>query len=638
MEKRLRIVCCTADPVVRFAAQELKKYLRMMMPSRGDIEIGEDSAQEGFHLGVFEAFGIREAGIDNRLDDVIHIKVEKECGVIAGSNPRSTLAAIYRYLHLCGCRWPRPGVDGELIPLSVCIDADYRHRASHRHRGLCIEGAVSQQNMLENIDWAPKVGYNSYFLEFKTPYTFFDRWYTHRDNPKEAPEPVSVDNVRQYCAALEAEVQKRGLWYHAVGHAWTCEPLGIRGDGWDPVDLDIGDETRKLLALVNGKRELYDGITLNTNLCYSNPKAREVVVQYCADYTERNSQIDYVHVWLADGHNNHCECPECGKKIPPDFYVMLLNEIDAEFTKRGLPTKIVFIIYLDVLWPPKTETLNNPDRFCFLFGPITRDYSEPYTARPFEGKLPEFRRNKLEFPHSVAENIALLQEWRKQFSGDGLAYEYYFWLDHYNDPGYYDIAKIISEDIKTMRAIGINGLISDQTQRSFFPTGFPMYLMGQTLYDASASFDGLAEDFFTRCYGSDGEKCRAYMAELSRLFDPAYLRGRGASKPGVLKEYVNAEAAKKLRQVEPLVRDFRKVIEANLHSGVRCMDVSWKMLLPHGELCEKMAEAYVARAEGNFDEARALWEKTLDFARMCDLQLQDVFDVCTFVHAIANKF
>jgi hypothetical protein len=40
--------------------------------------------------------------------------------------------------------------------------------------------------------------------------------------------------------------------------------------------------------------------------------------------------------------NNHCECPECQKKLPSDHYVQLLNDIDEELTARELDTRIVY--------------------------------------------------------------------------------------------------------------------------------------------------------------------------------------------------------------------------------------------------------------------------------------------------------
>ena len=49
----------TLNPTVDFAADELKKYLRMMMPRCGEISIAyAPEATEGFRLGLMQDFGL----------------------------------------------------------------------------------------------------------------------------------------------------------------------------------------------------------------------------------------------------------------------------------------------------------------------------------------------------------------------------------------------------------------------------------------------------------------------------------------------------------------------------------------------------------------------------------------------------
>lgn len=48
--------------MVDFAAEELKKYLRMMMPRCGEIPIAYDlDASDGFCLGLMADFGLSSA-------------------------------------------------------------------------------------------------------------------------------------------------------------------------------------------------------------------------------------------------------------------------------------------------------------------------------------------------------------------------------------------------------------------------------------------------------------------------------------------------------------------------------------------------------------------------------------------------
>jgi len=102
----LKINKLIADHTVDYAAEERKKYRRMMMPECGDIEIAfAPEAKDGFRLGLLENFGLPSEAQDPLLDDVVHIDTDTNGGILAGSNPRSVLFAVYRYLRLNGCRW-----------------------------------------------------------------------------------------------------------------------------------------------------------------------------------------------------------------------------------------------------------------------------------------------------------------------------------------------------------------------------------------------------------------------------------------------------------------------------------------------------------------------------------------------------
>ena len=97
----------TSNTVVDFAAEELKKYLRMMMPRSGDVSIDyAPDATEGFRLGLMADFGIStaEETAEPQLDDIVHIDTDENGGVIAGSNYRSVLLAVYEYLKKNGLR------------------------------------------------------------------------------------------------------------------------------------------------------------------------------------------------------------------------------------------------------------------------------------------------------------------------------------------------------------------------------------------------------------------------------------------------------------------------------------------------------------------------------------------------------
>ncbi len=629
---------------IAFAAEEMFRYVKMMEPERDVLQVdwilAEDEREDVFVLGLFEDVGLRALAADTdsgdvaAFDDHIYIDVDGYAGIIAGSNPRSVLMAVYRYLSEAGCAWVRPGALGEHIPqrdlseVRVMVDS----KPAYRYRGTCIEGAVSYENMLDFIDWSPKVGLNAAMLEFMVPYTFFERWYNHRENPLKEPEGLTAKQVEGFKRGMEREIVRRGLMYHAAGHGWTCEPFGIAGLEWVPHEYDIDDDVRAMLAEVDGERGIFEGIPLNTNLCYSNAEARRLVVDYAVDYVKENPQIDVLHVWLADGKNNHCECEACRGIRPSDLYIVLLNELDMALSDEGLDTKVAFCVYLDLYWPPETERLRNPDRFLLLFCPITRSYSQSYDTDLTGIDLAPYQRNGLTLPRGIRENLAYLRAWQEVFEGDAFTYEYYFMWDNYFDPAYYEAARVLAEDVRRLPEVGLNGIVSDQTQRSFFPTGLGVTVMARALWEDGVDVDALAASYFEAAFGVDGAACREYMASLSALFHPPYLRGDEVG-PGA-----DEAARQRLGRVPEVIDGFQPVIARNLDLEDDCHARSWEILSHHAEIAKGLAAALAARAEGELEEARERWEAVKRRVQENEDDLQPVLDVFEFVRTLGRLF
>ncbi|MCD9020674.1 DUF4838 domain-containing protein [Cohnella silvisoli] len=633
-------ICKTEGNItIDFAAEELAKYLRLIVERENVVDVKQkakyDSSLLGcLWVGLYEEMGLTCAfPLDNpQYDDAYSIHVEKGLGIIAGVNHRSVLLGVYRFLTELGCRWIRPDMSGEYIPKNNLADMQVNvdEKASYRHRGLCIEGAVSYENVSDIIAWSPKVGFNSYFIQFREAHTFFERWYSHENNPHKEPEAFTIEQARAYTRQLEQEINKRGLIYHAVGHGWTCEPLGIPGLGWGKEEYNLSDEYKSYIAEIKGKREFWNGVPINTNLCYSNQRVRRLMVDNIVQYLQENKGIDLLHVWLGDDGNNHCECEPCRTANPADFYVKMLNELDEQLNLKNLKTRIVFLIYIDLLWPPQVERFFNPERFIMMFAPSSRTYSKEFFSEAAQLELPEFKRNELIFPTGIEENLSFLKAWQQKFKGDSFDFDYHFMLDHYNDPGYYKIAELLSRDIKNLKTIGLNGFISCQTQRSFFPTGLGIYVLGQTLWNDQLCFESIAKDYFSSAFGQDGEKCRVYLAKLSELFDPVYLRGE--------KPQVNIDSAMQFGKIYKVIEEFRSTIEKNLRIENEYRTQSWQYLWFHAEICVHLAAIFEARALGDNEKSLELWGNLKRLVGEHEDAVQPVFDVFLFINAIDRKF
>lgn len=632
----------TSHPVVDFAAEELKRYLRMMMPRCGEISISyAPNAADGFRLGLMQDFGLDTAEAeDPELDDILYIDSDLTGGILAGSNPRSVLLAVYKYLTLNGCRWLYPGVDGEYIPIRDIIPVQYRKMADCRYRGQCNEGAESQQAMLETIDFSPKIGLNVYMLEFDNPKIYYDWYYDHKYNEaNREPEPVRADTVLQWKRACEAEIAKRGLQFHDMGHGWNAEAFGISSmGGWNRDENNpVPEESRQYLAQIDGIRGLRNGVALNTNFCMSNETARKIVANTVCDYAQKCTNVDYLHVWLADAQLNHCECEACRKKTPSDWYVILLNDIDRELTHRGLSTRIAAILYSETAYEPTCEYIQNPDRFLLMLGAITRSYTQSTPKDPKIEALTPFVLNVSGRMETMDEHVVRANLWQKFCPSPKIAYEYHFWKHQFYAPGVLSFARRLHEDVHSYTANGFRGIIQDGSQRSFFPNGLNYYVYAATLFDNRADFDTLVEDYCRHAYGPLWQEAIAYLQAIDEHIPQTYAEAKHSRNRKAGKFYA-PHLEQQLLAVAQITRQFEEKFAAHRNMPHRVQTVSVRLLTHHMEFCRGLAGALALKCVGKDAEAKARFEAFMEHFGKYEVAIERYYDHMMAAHALKEIF
>lgn len=624
------------DKTVKYAARELAKYLTLITKNvffKIVYKNQYDSNLNGIWLLNSDELNINFQIENAYLDDAIKIDIKNANGYIAGSNYRSILIGVYKFLEILGCKFLRPGKDGEIIVHKNLeeLNANLTHISSLRHRGIVIEGANKYENVLDLIDWLPKVGFNSYFMQFKYGYIFFKQWYAHTNNPYKQKEFFDDDMAIEFTENIAQEIKKRGLLYHAVGHGFTCETVGVVGKGWENEKVYLKDEKKEFLALINGKREFFGNVPINTNLCNSSKKVQEAFAKTVLECAKEYNYVDILHVWLADAFNNHCECENCKKLTPTDWYVECLNLIDEMLTKENINTKIAFLLYFELLWPPIKSRLKNPNRFLLMFAPITRTFTSSYEkCLNSKNDILEFELNKIKLPSKVEDYIAYLKKWQEIFKGDSFDFDYHLGKAHYGDAGYLSISKIISDDIKNLKNLGLNGLLSCQEQRCFFPIALPNYIMGKTLWDTSLLFEDLANEYFSSAFGKDWEICKKYLEEISNSFDTDYWHLRHNTK--------DEKVYNDLDKIPEIIEKFKDTCLKNQNHINETEKLSWKYILYHLEYVLHFSNALKFAAIGDKDKANENFIKFRDFICKNEDELQRALDVFRVLMIGKNSF
>lgn len=632
------------DRTILFAAKELKEYLQKMDPSAAIIVEESTFPVDGcINIGICEVFDALLPDVaDKKYDDAIHIDIKNASGTITGTNVRSVLIAVYRFLRELGCCFIRPGKDNEIIP-SCDISAARVHiteAASYRHRENCIEGHVSYEHISEMIDWMPKIGMNSFFMQFLKPYGFFKTWYSHEHNPYMEDNSKSSEEIDWIVEKLEDEIAERGMLYSKVGHSWTTECLGIEASYWDTTDEPVPEHLQQYLALVDGKRGLLNGVPINTDLCYSNPEVQELLSDYVVQYAKNNPHITTIVFWAADSGAGRCQCAGCQKHAMIDWYVKISNIINDKFEEAKLDTKIAFLS-LSGHYP--TLRFNNPDRFIMMHAPIQRNLCETYpdvvdeeylSSTPlWEGTDGSARKKHF---NSVRNYVKDFKKWQEVFPGDNEIFDYQLIWFYNMDPGNMICAENLSRDMRNLKAMNINGMSSCQSQRVFWPTALPMVAMAETLWNRDTDFETLKTSYLTGAFGKDGVKLGELLTKLGNRRISHFMCSNDALNWDLI---ADEKTVAELTATYPVIAELKELIARNVKDTTLPEAVlrSWQYLTCYPDYIRGYIDMWIAAfGEADIPKARQLSVELIDYVRKNEYQIHRVFDGTLFMRRLLH--
>lgn len=97
--------------------------------------------------------------------------------------------------------------------------------------------------------------------------------------------------------------------------------------------------------------------------------------------------------------------------------------------------------------------------------------------------------------------------------------------DIHKDYAQMNLARVQFRDVELLRDMGLNGYISCQLTRSFFPSGLCNTLLGRKLFDRSLPYEEAERCYFEDAYGEEWEDARALLWDISDGFSWSYSRG-----------------------------------------------------------------------------------------------------------------
>ncbi len=616
-----------------YAKDELTRYLTKMA---------------GLHNLVRIDLMLIDENEDNTFaDDRYIIDITDGKGFIKGSNSRSILLGIYAYLKHLGCRFLRPGENGEIVPKSdLKGKCKIDQKAFYPHRIEELEGAVNDDIIIEYLKWFPKAGFNAYFIQYVTPHIFLKRWHYHELNPYKTPEPLSWEEACEETSRIEAFTKKIGMQLFTLGHGFMFLPFGMDyGPEWTN---KLSEEAQPHVALINGERKVRGGNIAYTNLCYTDPVVRKKTCDWFVSYLKEKPYIDGVVIVLADGINNDCECENCLKSTVSDIYVDLVNDIDEALTNEGINTLLMPCTYVATRWAPLKAKFKNPKRFVML-SPVSSNLKTGYTFDKFQGEMLKNERNKFVPTPNFAASMKFVEDWRNATGiNDFIFNDYHLYSDHYFDiASYMQAAKTLANDVKKLHALGMKGIMNCKTQRSFFPTGLPIYACGQLLVNPELDYEDIKNEYFSAAFGGFAKETEEYLTKLGEIVnyesitiktDVAATGGATAVKGSVWAWRNNPEMAKLFAQAPSVIDAFmekaNKYLETEENATVKR---SFELLYYHGEIIKRLARALYEGAMGNREECDTAVEELRDYIMKNEDEYLLEFDAYLFVRRFINE-
>ena len=620
------------DAVLAYAGRQLAAYVRKLSGQRWDVRrasrLGGAAAGE-FRLGLADRLPAPPGVTPLQpapWDDGFAIWADGDSAYIAGRNARSVLFGVYAFLESLGVRFLRPGRKGEVLPRleAIALPASpIVEQAEYRHRGLCIEGAVSLEHCLGTIDWCAKKRLNTVFLQFFSSRYFYNQWYERAYNPKYAQPGLTDEQALAYDDRLIAAMKQRGLIFHRVGHSWTSAAFDMPRSGWVKASSDeIKPEFRRFPALVNGERKLFGDVPINTELCYSYQPAFDRFVNNVVTYVEQHPELDVVHVWLSDAVNNKCECEECRRLSISDWYAKVINALSQKLHERAPGKRFVFLCYFELLWAPQEVAIDDQyGNAIMMFAPISRCYGHSLFDPSCGSEEPDARPalNQFVQPTGNAFLVRRLADWRRAFQGDSFDFDYHLMWAIWRQNTDTALARVYHEDLQQLKEHGLNGIISCQSFRAFYPSGLAMATLADALWNPSQPFEELRGRYLLDAYGSDAAFADEYLSRVEGYLDTGDEHKRTVP-------FANASAAQ-LDECAAFLRQSEEELSRRSQAAADpAQALSLELLAHHAYLLQYLVAAHQARLVGSQARAERQVERATAFLQRTEARYSPFLD------------
>jgi hypothetical protein len=272
-----------------------------------------------------------------------------------------------------------------------------------------------------------------------------------------------------------------------------------------------------------------------------------------------------------------------------------------------------------MLWPPTTERFTM-DNMVFMYAPMGRCYRHDLGDHKCGEELDETARPKLNQswrPFGNRSVSAIARKWKAQQVSDSFIFDYHQWTAVWSDGLGQDLGATIAGDIKHLGEIGLNGMISCQCIRAFYPLPYLENAMADTLWNVKLSPRAHRQKIMSAAFGKYAEEAESYFSRLVKevRVGPGHthqslLSGGEEAAPDIaaLAEFT-AQAQQRFVRLAEAADDCAALRAAGPHTPAPDSDVlkvSLGLLAVHAEQATRIFRARLAGLAGDRERIAAM--------------------------------
>jgi hypothetical protein len=446
--------------------------------------------------------------IKNRPADSYLLKPSNGEFLLVGNTSRGTLYAVYDFLKTQGCGWYMPGEIGQVIPKRIALDLPRNKRIEspdYLARGMMVwlpqyfpEGGSKLLNAADYLDWGVRNRINAI-------------WYGG----------VRTGDFEDFRGGSGCE--------QTLNHSWR---------------KFFNDEHPEWWSLIDGKRVKLNPSGAYNQLCVSNKKLRDYVVETIVKHFKENPGDSAFALNPEDGPTFWCECPHCRaldadggkghwekaangtpKLDMTDRVLNFVNDVTERVAKVYPDKQIELYAYDDYLNPPKRERVHPNVLMKFTLWP----------GLPYNQALSDQTNS-----YSIRTRL-ILDGWKKAGAKHFALYDY----GNYKLPdcpwlGFYQVSnylRVLYDQWGFEQSLGETS--------NYFPASLMMYnLRARVLWNTKTDYKAVINDICEKFYGPGAGEMKEYYAFMDGVLMESNAWKKSGWNPLKFHEYTTQEMLK----------------------------------------------------------------------------------------------